>query len=52
MVLVKRREDGLYYNGARANAGFRRGAWLDDIQQCLPYTNEALEQQCDFMYPM
>ena len=39
MVIVRRREDGLYYNGARSNAGYGAGKWTSDIQACLPYTN-------------
>ena len=40
MVIVRRRSDGKYYNGARSNSGFSHGEWVDDINECLPYVNE------------
>lgn len=41
LVVVRRRSDGLYYNGARANMGLRSGNWVHSMQDVLPYTNES-----------
>jgi len=40
MVIVRRRSDGKYYNGARSNAGYQSGMWVDDPNECLPYKNK------------
>ena len=42
MIIVRRKVDGLYFNGARSNARPRRGPenWVSDIQLCLPYKNK------------
>jgi hypothetical protein len=40
MVIVRRRSDGLYFNGTRSNGGYNKAGWTSNLQQVLPYTNE------------
>ena len=55
MVIVRRKSDGLFYNGARSN--HRDGALVDDPNQCLPYKNKrgafgALGRVCYIRVPV
>lgn len=39
MIIVRRRSDGLYWNGARSNS-HRNGEWIANINEVLPFTNK------------